>query len=108
MERITSPPGRGQILAPPASNVKREPRRLRSASVLALEVVLYAALVTAYLATVLRLLRPYLLRQEQHHRAWYAVLALLLMLGQGFVLEFLTTTLVALFARARREDELES
>ncbi len=88
--------------------VKRKRRLLRSASVLALEVVLYAILVTAYLATVLRLLRPYLLREEHHHRSWYAVLALLLMLGQGALLELLTTTLVGLFARARREDELSS
>jgi hypothetical protein len=86
--------------------MKREPRFLRSASVLALEVGLYAVLVTVYLATVLRLLRPYLLRQEQQHRVWYAVLALLLMLGQGALLEILTTKLVGLFARARREDEI--
>ena len=88
--------------------MKRKPHRLRSASVLALEIVLYAVLVTMYLATVLRLLRPYLLRQEQYHRVWYAILALLLMLGQGAVLEILTTKLVGLFARARREDELDS
>ncbi len=75
---------------------------------LALEIVLYAILVTAYLATALRLLRPYLLREEHQHRTWYAVLALLLMLGQGALLELLTTTLVGFFARARREDELSS
>jgi hypothetical protein len=88
--------------------LRRERRFLRSASVLALEVGLYAVLVIAYLATVLRLLRPYLLRQEHQHRTWYAILALLLMLGQGAVLEILTTSLVGFFTRARREDELSS
>jgi hypothetical protein len=81
---------------------------LRSASVLALEVGVYAVLVIVYLATVLRLLRPFLLRQEHQNRPLYAFLALVLMLGQGAVLEVLTSLLVGLFARARREDELDA
>ena len=81
--------------------MKRKARLLRSIGVAGLEAALYAALVTVYLATVLRLLRPYLLRQEQLHRGWYAVLALLLMLGQGAVLEILTSALVRVFTRAR-------
>ena len=88
--------------------MKRGPRFLRSASVLALEIAVYAALVTLYLATVLRLLRPFLLQQEHQNRPLYAVLALLLMLGQGIVLDVLTSLLVGLFARARREDELDA
>ncbi len=92
---------------PPMAKPKRgKPRGLQSLAVLALEVVVYAALVTLYLVLVLRALRPILLSTAEHHRAVYAVLAVLLMLGQGFVLELLTTLLVRLFVRARRDQGL--
>ncbi|HKD12181.1 MAG TPA: hypothetical protein VKE50_08900 [Thermoanaerobaculia bacterium] len=77
-------------------------------AVLALEVLVYAALVTLYLALVLRALRPVLLATSEHHRAIYALLSVGLMLGQGFLLEFLTTLFVGLFVRARREEGLAS
>jgi len=90
---------------------KRHKRSRHSVSwlgVLALEVLVYAALVTLYLVLVLRALRPVLLSTAQHHRAVYALLSVGLMLGQGFLLEFLTTLFVGLFVRARREEGLAS
>ena len=77
-------------------------------AVLGLEVLVYAALVTIYLVLVLRALRPVLLFTAEHHRAVYAVLSVGLMLGQGFLLEILTTLFVGLFVRARREEGLAS
>lgn len=75
-----------------------------SFGVLAVEIVVYSALVAAYLLLVLRALRPFLLTTAEHHRVLYGVLALLLMLGQGVLLEILTSLLVGRFRRARRED----
>jgi hypothetical protein len=75
-----------------------------SFGVLAIEIVVYSVLVAAYLLLVLRSLRPFLLAAAEHHRVLYGVLALLLMLGQGVLLEFLTSLLVGRFRRARRED----
>lgn len=83
---------------------RREPRSLPSFAVLAIEIAIYALLVTIYLLVALRALRPLLLDAAQHHRVFYAILALLLMLGQGALLEVLTTLLVRVFARARREE----
>jgi hypothetical protein len=77
-------------------------------AVLALEIAVYAALVALYLVLVLRALRPVLLATAEHHRAIYALLSVGLMLGQGFLLEFLTTLFVGFFVRARREEGLAS
>ena len=75
-----------------------------SLGILAIEIVVYAALVTAYLLVVLRALRPVLLATSEHHRVVYGFLAVGLMLGQGLVLEVLTSLLVGRFRRARRDD----
>lgn len=75
-----------------------------SVGVLAVEIAVYSALVAAYLLIVLRSLRPVLLSAAEHHRVLYGIAALLLMLGQGVFLEFLTTLFVGRFRRARRED----
>jgi hypothetical protein len=79
-------------------------RTVSSYGLLLLEVGVYALLVTGYLLLVLRSLRPFLLDAFEHRRILYACLAVLLMLGQGFVLEFLTSLLVGLFARTRRRE----
>ena len=79
-----------------------------TAGVLAVEVLVYSALVAAYLLLVLRALRPLLLFLERDHRVLYGIAAVLLMLGQGVVLELLTTLLVGRFRRARREDARQS
>jgi hypothetical protein len=75
-----------------------------SYGLLAVEIGVYALLVTGYLLLVLRFLRPILVDAFDHRRILYACLAVFLMLGQGFLLEFLTTVLVGLFARTRRRE----
>jgi hypothetical protein len=75
-----------------------------SFQVLAIEIVVYSALVAAYLILVLRSLRSPLLEMAEHHRVLYGIAAVLLMLGQGVLLEFLTSLLVGRFHRARREE----
>jgi hypothetical protein len=89
----------------------KKPAGVRGASsfgVLGIEIAVYSALVAAYLLVVLRALRPLLLSAAEHHRVLYGIAALLLMLGQGVFLEFLTTLLVGRFRRARREDAAAS
>jgi len=83
---------------------RRQPRVIHALAVLLLEVGVYAGLVTAYLLVVLRALGPFLLDIAEKRHVLYAILALLLMLGQGFLLELITTLLVRFFVRAR-EDE---
>jgi hypothetical protein len=90
------------------SRNKRSRHSVSWLAVLALEVLVYAALVTLYLVLVLRALRPVLLAAAEHHRAVYALLSVGLMLGQGFLLEFLTTLFVGIFVRARRQEGLAS
>jgi len=74
-----------------------------TAGVLAIELIVYGALVAGYLLVVLRALRPFLLSAAEHHRVLYAFLAVAIMLGQGVLLEYLTTLLVGRLRRARRE-----
>ncbi len=86
----------------------RSPRSIHSLAVLSLEVVVYAGLVTLYLVLALRALRPILLATAEHHRAVYGILAVVLMLGQGLVLELLTTLFVGFFVRARKDEGLST
>ncbi len=58
------------------------------------EIVLYAALVTIYFFAVLHFLGDLLLRLFQEDRTVYAFVALMLIIGQGFVLEILTRSLL--------------
>lgn len=81
-----------------------EPKPAGSLSVLLIEVAIYSVMVAAYLIIVLRALSPLLLSAEQHHRVLYGVLSVVLMLGQGVLLEFLTSLLVGRFRRARRDE----
>lgn len=76
----------------------------RTAGILAVEIGVYAALVAGYLFLVLRPLRPILLEAAEHHRLLYGLAAVLLMLGQGVLLELLTTLLVGRLQRAARDD----
>ena len=86
----------------------RDSRRLPNAlRVLATEVAAYAALVTLYLLLVLRTLRPWLATLAARHDSSYALLCLLLMLGQGVILESLTTWLLRRFARTGRQSRQE-
>jgi hypothetical protein len=79
-----------------------------SLGVLALEIGVYAVLVAGYLLVVLKALEPILLDSARHNLVLYAALAVVLMLGQGLVLEVLTSLLVGFFARARRGEGLST
>jgi hypothetical protein len=76
--------------------MKRETWNVLKAFVV--EFIVYAVLVTAYFLLVLRFLGDLLLRLfQEEDRTAYAVVALLLIIGQGFVLEILTRTLLRVF-----------
>ena len=60
------------------------------------ELLLYAALVTVYFFAVLHFLGGWLVRLETHHIRVYAVVAILLIIGQAVVLEMVTTGLLRL------------
>jgi hypothetical protein len=61
-----------------------------------IELVVYAALVAAYVIFVIGLLSGWLHGLYDHHKILYAFVALLLIVCQGVVLETLTTFLLKL------------
>ena len=75
----------------------------RTLRAFALELVIYAALVTGYFFAVLDFLGGWLARLETRHIRVYAVVAILLILGQAVVLEAVTTGLMRLLRRGRSE-----
>ncbi|HSB11580.1 MAG TPA: hypothetical protein VLM38_18975 [Blastocatellia bacterium] len=60
------------------------------------ELLVYAGLVVAYVFFVIGLLGVWLHRIYQHHKNWYALTALVLIVTQGVVLEFITSLLLRL------------
>lgn len=62
--------------------------------VFAIELAIYAALVTAYFFVVLHLMGDWLYRLETQHRLVYAVVALALIAGQAIVLDAITSVLL--------------
>ena len=68
-----------------------------------LEFVLYAALVAGYYFLVLHFLGAWLWRLFQTERRSYAFIALVLIVGQGLLLELLTRLLLA-WLKPRAED----
>jgi hypothetical protein len=62
----------------------------------AVELVVYAVLVTIYFFLVLHLLGNWLYHLESQHRYTYAIVALLLIAGQAVALDALTTLLFRL------------
>jgi hypothetical protein len=74
----------------------------KSLRVFAIELAIYAVLVTAYFFLVLHLLGNWLYRLDMQHRILYAVVALLLIAGQAVVLDALTTVLFRLLRRRWR------
>jgi hypothetical protein len=62
----------------------------------AIELAIYALLVTGYFFLVLHLLGAWLYGLEVHHRYTYAGVAILLIVGQAVLLESLTTFLIRL------------
>jgi hypothetical protein len=69
----------------------------------AVEIVIYAALVTAYFFAVLHFLGGWLVQLETQHIRVYAVVALLLIIGQAVALEAVTTGLLRLLRGGRSE-----
>ena len=71
----------------------------KSLRVFAIELVIYAVLVTVYFFLVLHLLGNWLYQLEMQHRVLYAVVAILLIVGQAVVLDALATLLFRLLRR---------
>lgn len=67
-----------------------------------IELVVYGALVVAYFFLVLHFLGDWLYHLFREERKTYAAMALLLIIGQGIVLEILTRALLG-FIRGKRE-----
>ncbi len=68
-----------------------------------LELAVYAAMVAVYYFLVLEFLGEWLHHMFEHDRRLYAMLALLLIIAQGVVLESLTRWLLA-WLKPRKED----
>jgi hypothetical protein len=68
----------------------------KSLRAFAMELVVYAVLVTIYFFLVLHLLGEWLYHLETQHRYVYAIVALLLIAGQAVVLDALTSLLFRL------------
>jgi hypothetical protein len=68
----------------------------KSLRVFAIELAVYAVLVTCYFFLVLHLLGNWLYHLENQHRYIYAGVALLLIAGQAVVLDAVTTLLFRL------------
>jgi len=66
----------------------------KSLRAFAIELAVYAVVVTVYFFLVLHVLGSWLYRRDTQHRVLYAVVALLLIIGQAVVLDALTTVLV--------------
>ncbi len=75
----------------------------RTLRAFALELVVYAALVVVYFFAVLHFLGDWLVQLETHHIRVYAVVAILLIIGQAAVLEAVTTSLLRLLRGGRSE-----
>ena len=75
----------------------------RTLRAFAFELVIYAALVTGYFFAVLHFLGGWLVQLETRHIRVYAVVAILLILGQAVVLEAVTTGLMRLLRGGRSE-----
>ena len=74
----------------------------KSLRVFAIELAIYAVLVTVYFFLVLHLLGNWLYRLDMQHRILYAVVSLLLIAGQAVVLDAVTTVLFRLLRRRWR------
>lgn len=69
----------------------------------AIEMVVYAVLVVAYFLVVLRALGPWLADLYENNLRAYAVLALIIIVVQGVLLEFITSFLIERLGLERME-----
>ena len=74
----------------------------KSLRAFAIELAIYAILVTAYFFLVLHLLGNWLYQLETQHRYIYATVAILLIAGQAIVLDAVTTLLFRFLRRRWR------
>jgi hypothetical protein len=74
----------------------------KSVRLFAIELAVYAVLVTAYFFLVLHLLGNWLYRLEMQHRILYAVVAILLIAAQAVVLDAVATLLFRFLRRRWR------
>lgn len=77
-------------------------KKRRLAGTFVAETAIYGVLVVIYFLLVLRFLGAWLKDIFDHQRALYAGTALLLMLGQGVVLELVSTGIFRLVKKWRR------
>jgi hypothetical protein len=84
----------------PAGRKTQVKRTLRA---FALELLIYAALVTGYFFAVLFYLGDWLVQLETQHIRIYAVISIFLIIGQAVVLEAVTTGLMRLLRGGRSE-----
>ena len=75
----------------------------RTLRAFAVEIIIYAVLVTAYFFAVLHFLGGWLMRLATEHIHTYAIVAILLIIGQAVVLEAVTTGLLRLLRGGRSE-----
>ena len=80
----------------PKTDVRRKLR------IFVVELVIYSGLVTVYFLAVLHFLSDWLVQLETRHVHTYAIVAILLIIGQAAVLEAVTTGLLRLLRRAFR------
>jgi hypothetical protein len=83
--------------------VVRKKQMSRALRAFALELLIYGALVTGYFFAVLHYLGNWLVEMATHHIRVYAVLCILLIIGQAVVLEAVTTGLMRLLRGGRSE-----
>jgi hypothetical protein len=81
----------------------RKAEMQRTLCAFAVELLIYAFLVTAYFFAVLHFLGGWLVRLETQHIRVYASVAILLIIGQAAVLEAVTTGLMRLLRSGRSE-----
>ena len=67
------------------------------------ELLVYAVLVTAYFFAVLHFLGGWLMRLATEHIHTYAIVAILLIIGQAVFLEWVTTSLLRFLRGGRSE-----
>jgi hypothetical protein len=81
----------------------RKTQVARTLRAFALELLIYGALVTGYFFAVLHYLGNWLVQLETQHIRFYAIVAILLIIGQAVVLEAVTTGLMRLLRGGRSE-----
>jgi hypothetical protein len=84
-------------------SIPRKAQVKRALRAFAFELLIYAVLVVGYFFAVLHYLGDWLVQLETHRIRTYAVLAILLIIGQAVVLEAVTTGLMRLLRGGRSE-----